>query len=80
MANTDSTMKADMSPWGAALYRAACLVDDSKGDWLVVLPVGYENAVPGTQHDDGISAVAAIDVIRMLVENYENEQNYGEDG
>lgn len=54
------------------LECAAVMMAGGRGDELVVLPFGTE--VPGVQHDDGMTAIAAIDLIRALVASYgENE-------
>lgn len=44
------------------------LPEDLDGDSLVVLPDGMD--VPGAQHDDGVSAVALIDLARYIVTEY----------
>lgn len=59
--------------WGLlreAAAKAAALTADGGGDVLVVLPYGtdFGNA---TQHDDGVTAIAAIDLLRELVADYE---------
>lgn len=60
---------ADMSKLGAAVRKAATRVALDTGDELVVLPFGTE--LPGVQHDDGVTAIAAIDLVRALVASYE---------
>lgn len=49
--------------------HAARLVATDNGDQLVVLPYGTD--VPGVQHDDGVTACAAIDLVRNLINIYE---------
>lgn len=46
------------------------LPEDLDGDSLVVLPDGMD--VPGVEHDDGVSAVALIDLARHIVAEYED--------
>jgi hypothetical protein len=68
-------MSLKMARWidamGAASDRAARLVWDGKGDELVILPFGTE--CPGAQHDDGVTALAAIDLLRALVADHEGD-------
>lgn len=52
-----------------AARQAAAEVALGGGDELVVLPFGTE--MPGAQHDDGVTAIAAIDLLRVLVDQYE---------
>jgi hypothetical protein len=62
---------ATVEDLGEQCARAARLVAEASGDELVVLPFGTE--VPGVQHDDGVTAIAAIDLVRYLVESYERD-------
>ena len=71
MTNVDTTPMT-------ALLRAATTASEHlimrTGDELVVLPLKCP-PVPGEQDDDDVRAVAAIDILRHLVEVYEAEQD-----
>lgn len=70
-----------MTAWQGVLSTAANLVAEGAGDDLVVLPVAPASdsylapvarlLAASAQHDDDVSALAAIDVLRVLVEHYE---------
>lgn len=57
-------------PYLAVLARASELIATGNGDVLVVLSDDISE-IPGEQGDDGVRAVAAIDVIRDLADRYE---------
>lgn len=59
--------------WLAVAGEAAKLVARNDGDRLIVLPLSAPN-VPGSQTDDEIRAVAAIDLLRHLVAEYEETE------
>ena len=54
----------------AQVAAATCVYGGE--DELIVLPKACP-VFPGEQGDDGVRAIAAIDVLRHLVENYEEE-------
>lgn len=56
-----------------ASQEAARMVVHGDADWLVVLGPDVPH-IPGEQGDDDVRAVAAIDVLRYLVETYESEE------
>jgi hypothetical protein len=58
-----------------AARKAGGLVADNDGDRLVVLPPGME--VPGAQDDDDVNAIAAIDLLRWLVYDYDTREQEG---
>ena len=45
-----------------------------QGDDLIVMPLACPT-IPGEQDQDGLRAIAAIDVLRHLVETYEESQS-----
>lgn len=54
------------SPWPNTLR------DYDDANILVTLPFGAD--VPGAQHDDGVTAVALIDLARYVVDLVDNEE------
>lgn len=74
-------MSLKMARWldqmGAAADKAARLTFVGKGDQLVVLPNGTE--VPGVQHDDGVTAIAAVDLLRAVVADHERTDDEDDD-
>ncbi len=63
-----------LEAFSAAAAAAAAYTVYGGGDDLIVLrskcPV-----LPGEQDDDGVRAIAAIDLLRHLVANYETEED-----
>ena len=57
-----------------AYRNAIALVIDGDGDELIVLPNGHEG-IPGVETDDGVPAIAAIDLVRHAVDVYEEERD-----
>lgn len=77
MSNPDAQYEAGqeaLEAFASAAATAAGHVVFGGGDDLVVLrnlcPV-----LPGEQNDDGVRAIAAIDVLRILVANYESVED-----
>lgn len=62
----------DLTTYEQAAAQAAVLCADDDGDALVVLE-GDCPHVPGEQGDDGVRAVAAIQLLRHLVDTYEDD-------
>lgn len=60
----------------AATAAATCVYGGE--DDLIVLPKLCP-ILPGEQNDDDVRAIAAIDVLRYLVENYEDTEALGSD-
>lgn len=52
-----------------ALEVAVMMVARGDGDDLLVITPGTE--IPGVQHDDGETCIAAIDLVRAVVDDYE---------
>lgn len=50
--------------WKDAVTRAKDLVRSGDGDVLVVLPTGTD--IPGAQHDDNVTAIAAVDLVDFV--------------
>lgn len=68
MAESGTFLKRETLEWAAV--DAVRLVEADMADWLVVLGSNIEH-IPGEQGDDGVRAIAAIDVLRFLVERCE---------
>jgi len=65
--------EASLKAFSAVAMTAAAHAVYGNEDDLVVLPLACPT-LPGEQDDDGVRAVAAIDVLRYLVTHYEDEQ------
>jgi hypothetical protein len=55
-----------------AIEDAALHVARGDGNRLVVLPERF--ALPGALNEDGVNAIAAIDLIRLVVAEYETDE------
>ncbi len=77
MTNNLARVRANL--WNGVLAAAATRVANGEGDTLVVLPSftpdedWHAHLHAAAQHDDDVSALAAIDVLRILVAQYEDE-------
>lgn len=73
MSNADTQYEAGqeaLEAFAAAAATAAAHAVFGGGDDLVVLRTACP-VLPGEQADDGVRAIAAIDLLRYLVEHYE---------
>jgi hypothetical protein len=65
----ETEAEVDWGQLGPKVAEAAVLLAAGRGDELVVLPNG--TILPAAQYDDDVTAIAAIDLIRELVADYE---------
>jgi hypothetical protein len=68
-----------LKAFSLAATTAAAYVVYGDPDELIVLANACPT-LPDEQHDDSVRAVAAIDVLRYLVEHYEETQKEDDDG